>query len=128
MSGAEQAKVHLEVDKPSVDEQEPEQNKGEETTTDEESVKLALASLFSDPGLQGEADEENVTQLNVEDIPERVRPILLDKWRRLRSKLDFSRPSVQGEHLKGNAGKYPYIVRKILSSYYAAKLNLLDLL
>ena len=74
-------------------------------TTDEESVKLALASLFSDPGLQGDVEEENETQINVEDIPERVRPILLDKWRRLRSKLDFSKPSAQGAHLKGNTGK-----------------------
>ena len=105
MSGAEQAQFHLEVDKSSADEQEPEQRTGEETTTDEESVKLALASLFSDPGLQGDVEEENETQINVEDIPERVRPILLDKWRRLRSKLDFSKPSAQGGNLKGNTGK-----------------------
>ena len=105
MSGAEQAQFHLEVDKSSADEQDPEQRTGEETTTDEESVKLALASLFSDPGLQGDVEEENETQINVEDIPERVRPILLDKWRRLRSKLDFSKPSAQGAHLKGNTGK-----------------------
>jgi len=117
MSGAEQAQFHVEVDKPSVDEQDREENKGEERTTDEESVKLALATLFSDPGLQGEDDGENETQLNVEDIPERVRPILLDKWRRLRSKLDFSKPSVQGDPLRGNTGKYPYIVRKLLFFY-----------
>ena len=103
MSGTEKPQFHS-------GEQEPEENKGQ--GSNEESVKLALASLFSEPGLQGEVNEENEAQLNVEDIPENVRPILLDKWRRLRSKLDFSRPSVQGEHPKGNAGKYLYLEKK----------------
>ena len=102
MSGTEKPQFHS-------GEQEPEENVRGDSNADEESVKLALASLFSEPGLQGEVDEENEAQLNVEDIPENVRPILLDKWRRLRSKLDFSRPSVQGEHPIGNAGMYLYL-------------------
>ena len=81
------------------------ENKPEEHGSEEESVKLALASLFSDPNLQGGSSDANEGSLNVEDIPEKVRPILLDKWKRLRSNLDSSRPREPGEPAR-NAGIY----------------------
>ena len=81
------------------------ENKPEEHGSEEESVKLALASLFSDPNLQGGSSDADEGNLNVEDIPEKIRPILLDKWKRLRSNLDSSRPREPGEPAR-NAGIY----------------------
>ena len=83
------------------------ENKPEEHGSEEESVKLALASLFSDPNLQGGSSDADEGNLNVEDIPEKIRPILLDKWKRLRSNLDSSRPREPGEPAR-NAGIYLY--------------------
>ena len=104
MSGVERTHSDLRRDEDKSDEErETEENKTEETNlerkssqknntpTDDEGVKLALASFFSDSRLQGEVDDDSQNQLTVEDIPERVRPILLEKWRRLRSSLDSSR-------------------------------------
>ena len=80
MSGAEGAQLDLRMEK-----------KSEEDGSEQESVKLALASLFSDPTLQGGSGDTAEGHLNVEDIPEKIRPILLEKWQRLRSNLDSSR-------------------------------------
>ena len=71
----------------------------------DESVKLALASFFSDSPLHGEAVDYGQNQLIVEDIPERVRPILLEKWRLLRSNLDSSQSRRRADPTKGDAGK-----------------------
>ena len=119
MSGAERTQSDVRMDENESDEdQGTKGNKTEEinvekqssknkntTSTDDENVKLALASFFSDPRLQGEVDDDSQNQLNVEDIPERVRPILLDKWRRLRSNLDSSRPRGATDPNRGSAGK-----------------------
>ena len=71
--------------------------------TDDESVKLALASLFSVPSCQTGGDGGGES-FDVEDIPEKVRPILLEKWKRLRSDLDSSKPRGATDPKRGNAG------------------------
>lgn len=70
------------------------------TATDKECVKIALESLFSEQSQEGSEH-----QLNVEEIPERIRPLLLDKWTRLRSNLDSSRPHEPDDPSNRNAGK-----------------------
>ena len=111
MSGVERTQSDVRIDEDESDEErEPIGNKSEdinvEKQSDDENVKLALASFFSDPQLQGEVDDDRQNRLNVEDIPERVRPILLDKWRRLRSNLDSSRSRGPVDPNRGGAGRY----------------------
>ena len=92
MSGAEGGQLDLRMEK-----------KSEEHASEQESVKLALASLFSESSLPGGSTDTTEGNLNVEDIPEKIRPILLDKWQRLRSNLDSSKPREPGQPAK-NAG------------------------
>ena len=75
-------------------------------TSDNEGVKMALESLFSDPVLEEGLDPGCDKKLNIDDIPETVRPILLDKWQRLRSKLDHARPRGSGSSSARNEGKF----------------------
>ena len=75
-------------------------------TSDNEGVKMALESLFSDPVLEEGLDPGCDKKLNIDDIPETVRPILLDKWQRLRSKLDHARPRASGSSSARNEGKF----------------------
>ena len=75
-------------------------------TSDNESVKIALESLFSDPVLEEGLDQGCDKKLNIDDIPETVRPILLDKWQRLRSKLDHARPRGSGSSSARNEGNF----------------------
>ena len=75
-------------------------------TSDNESVKIALESLFSDPVLEEDRDPGCDKKLNIDDIPETVRPILLDKWQRLRSKLDHARPHGSGSSSARNEGNF----------------------
>ena len=78
--------------------------KQDEMATDDENVKLALASLFSVPSCQTGGDGDGGESFDVEDIPEKVRPILLEKWKRLRSDLDSSKPRGATDPIRDNAG------------------------
>ena len=79
-------------------------SKQDKMATDDENVKLALASLFSAPSIQSGGDGDVGESLDVEDIPEKVRPILLEKWKRLRFDLDSSKPRGATDPIRGNAG------------------------
>ena len=57
---------------------------------DETSTEAALRSLLGEPDL---------------NIPVEVRPVVLEKWRRLRSNLDSSRPRKPGDPNRIDAGK-----------------------
>ena len=103
MSGPESGQLDLRIERQSEEHGSERSEVEGEMTTEQESVKLALASLFSDSTLQGGSGEGTEGSLNVEDIPEKIRPMLLEQWKRLRSKLDSSKPRELGEPAK-NAG------------------------
>ena len=103
MSGPESGQLDLRMEKTSEEHGSQRREEEGEMTAEQESVKLALASLFSDSSLQDKSGEGAEGHLNVEDIPEKIRPILLEQWKRLRSKLDSSKPRELGEPSK-NAG------------------------
>ena len=78
------------------------EGQSENEPRDDENVKKALESLFSDSS-HGDSSKD-IPQINVEDIPENVRHILVDKWRKLRFDLDSSRPRAPADPHRGNTG------------------------
>ena len=88
---------------------EEQSSKEDKIATDDENIKLALASFFYAPSAQGDGDVGG-SPFNIEDIPEKVRPILLEKWKRLRSDLDSSKPRGTTDPKREDAGSYCLLI------------------